>query len=195
MTAWRRPYPPDPGGLDPRLIKALSHPLRHRLLLRLNYGEASPAEMARELGVPVGRVSHHVRTLSRLGAIELVRTAPRRGAIEHFYRATMPAWFTDEDWAQVPASARRAIADQNLREVLRDIAAAGGAGFERADAHLSRLPLRLDAEAMAEVVALLNATLERVLAIQEASDRRAQDARVDTEAVILHFELPQSSDG
>jgi hypothetical protein len=32
-------------------------------------------------------VSYHVRILARLGLIELVRTTPRRGAVEHHYRS------------------------------------------------------------------------------------------------------------
>ena len=42
---------------------------------------------ADKLAEPLGNVSYHVRTLADLGLIELVRKVPRRGAIEHYYRA------------------------------------------------------------------------------------------------------------
>ena len=32
-------------------------------------------------------VAYHVRVLKKLGCIELVETLPRRGAVEHVYRA------------------------------------------------------------------------------------------------------------
>jgi DNA-binding transcriptional ArsR family regulator len=64
-----------------RLLNAVAHPLRHRVLAAIDEaGEASPKEVAATLGQPLGRVGHHVRVLARSGAIELVRTEPRRGA-------------------------------------------------------------------------------------------------------------------
>src|SRR5690349_11388114 len=99
----------DPGELDEGLLKAISHPLRHRLLSMLDGRTASPNELARELGMPLGRVSYHIRLLADLGAIELVDTQPRRGALEHFYRAVTSAWFGEGDWARLPRSARHGI--------------------------------------------------------------------------------------
>jgi DNA-binding transcriptional ArsR family regulator len=188
MPAARRPPAPGPDVLDPRIVKALSHPLRYRLLARLNAGVASPAEMARELELPIGRVSHHVRTLARIGAIELVRTRPRRGATEHFYRAAVPAWFTDEDWARVPASVRDAIGRQNVEQVVRDLVRAAPDGFRHPSAHLSFLPLELDDQGMQEISALLTETLSRVAAIESESVRRATEATSSTQLVLLHFE-------
>jgi DNA-binding transcriptional ArsR family regulator len=73
-------------ALDQRVVKALAHPLRVRLLARLRERIASPSELAVEVDEPIGNVSYHVRALADLGMIELVRTAPRRGALEHYYR-------------------------------------------------------------------------------------------------------------
>ena len=70
----------DPA-LDQRLIKALAHPLRERILQALNENVASPAQLARALDEPLGNVSYHVKILLECEAIELVRTAPVRGAI------------------------------------------------------------------------------------------------------------------
>ena len=53
----------------------------------LDGGEASPKELATQLGEKLGNVSYHVRILVRLGLIELVRETPRRGAVEHHYRS------------------------------------------------------------------------------------------------------------
>lgn len=72
---------------DQGLITALSHPLRASILTELDGGEASPKELAQTLDEKLGNVSYHVRILARLGLIELVRTTPRRGAVEHHYRA------------------------------------------------------------------------------------------------------------
>ena len=69
------------------MVKAFAHPLRLEILRRL--GErASPTELARRMGAPLGSVSYHVRVLADLGALQLVDQAPRRGAIEHYYALT-----------------------------------------------------------------------------------------------------------
>src|SRR5215213_7721310 len=75
-----------------RIAKALAHPLRARILQRLGERVASPNDLAAELGAPLGVVSYHVRKLRDYDCLELVRTEPRRGALQHFYRAT--AWPT-----------------------------------------------------------------------------------------------------
>jgi DNA-binding transcriptional ArsR family regulator len=67
--------------------KALAHPLRARILEALAGEPRSPNELAVEFGEPLGNVSYHVLVLRDLGMVELVDTAPRRGAVEHFYRA------------------------------------------------------------------------------------------------------------
>jgi DNA-binding transcriptional ArsR family regulator len=80
--------------IDRRLIKALGHPVRVRALEILNERVASPSELAKELAEPLGNVAYHVKILEENDAIELVRTAPVRGALEHFYRARIQPWFS-----------------------------------------------------------------------------------------------------
>jgi DNA-binding transcriptional ArsR family regulator len=82
------------ASVDPRLIKALGHPVRVRALAILNERVASPSELAEELGEALGNVAYHVKVLEENGAIELVRTAPVRGALEHFYRASIDTHIT-----------------------------------------------------------------------------------------------------
>src|SRR5919204_358189 len=80
MAEPEHPPTPEAGELDEALLRAISHPLRHRLLGMLDGRTASPNQLARELDLPLGRVSYHIRLLHDLGAIELVRTEPRRGS-------------------------------------------------------------------------------------------------------------------
>lgn len=73
---------------DARFAKALAHPLRARILEALaDAGELSPNMAAEQLGEKLTNISYHFRMLLDLGAIELLRTEPRRGALEHYYRA------------------------------------------------------------------------------------------------------------
>ncbi len=75
---------------DPRLLKALAHPLRARVLPLFTEEAVSPIQVARQLDADVRDIAYHVRVLRRLGYIELVETRRRRGALEHFYRAAEP---------------------------------------------------------------------------------------------------------
>ena len=61
--------------------------MRARILAILNERVASPNEIAEMIDERLPNVSYHVRALLDLGCIELVDTAQRRGAIEHYYRA------------------------------------------------------------------------------------------------------------
>lgn len=184
------------GEANDRLIRAIAHPLRHRVLVVLSESVASPKAVAERLGEPLGRVSHHVRVLAELGAIELVGTQPRRGAVEHFYRAVIRPWFDDEPWSRLPLASRRAVFGQNLHRLMSDIvAAARGTGFDHGQAHVSWTVLELDEAGMTAMAGLLKQTLERALAIQgEARERlEGQDAPLRTELGIVHFEPADSA--
>jgi DNA-binding transcriptional ArsR family regulator len=175
-----------------RLLKAVAHPLRHRVLTVIDEaGEASPKDVARALGEPLGRVGHHVRVLARLGAIVPTRTEQRRGATQHFYRSAVKRYFDDASAARLPRATRRALVGAYVRRLAGDAAAAaGGTGFDHPEAHLSYVLLDLDQEGMDAVAALLGQTLERVQEIKAESLERLGDAPplLRTEVGILHFE-------
>jgi DNA-binding transcriptional ArsR family regulator len=182
--------------LDESLIKALAHRLRWRLLEALiDRNEASPVELARSLDEPLATVSHHMRVLRDSRCIELARTEPRRGAVEHYYRPLLPAFFDDQQWEEVPAVLRRGLAGQVFTRTVSEAAAAGAAGaFDAPDAHLGRTIVELDDQGWRELSDLLADVLRRAQAIQERSDaRRRDDAGARTgELAILWFEVAES---
>jgi DNA-binding transcriptional ArsR family regulator len=181
--------------LDTRLLKALAHPLRERILeLITDRGEASPVELARELDQPLATVSHHTRVLRDLECIELVRTEPRRGAVEHYYRAVLRPFLDDEQWEQLSLVKRRGLAAQLLRRIFAEASAAGAqGGFDPAGAYLARLPVTLDDDGWRELSDALTELLSTAEAIQQRSDERRGDDGEDSAAVrrselaLLHF--------
>ncbi|HKB50394.1 MAG TPA: helix-turn-helix domain-containing protein [Solirubrobacterales bacterium] len=88
--ASRRRKKPD-GRRRANLICAIAHPLRRRILrLIADGGEScSPAQIARELGLPIGTVAYHAKVLWRFGAVEPAGEQQVRGAVEHFYDTTI----------------------------------------------------------------------------------------------------------
>src|SRR4051794_4895110 len=163
--------------LDERLAKALSHPLRQRILRRLNEGGVrSPNELSRELGDPLGNVSYHVRILRELDCVELVRTEQRRGALEHYYKATAQPWLDDKQWARLPAAFRRKTLGRTLSEILEAASdASQTGGFDDPGATVARVPLDLDEQGWRDLVKLLNDTLDAAVKIQaESQDRQGK---------------------
>src|SRR4051812_48882727 len=140
------PHAQRPPGetVEARIAKALAHPLRARILQRLGERVASPGELAAELGAPLGVVSYHVRMLRDYDCVELVRTEPRRGALQHFYRATRPRP-TVQRWRTLPAGLRKEAVGGTLQELVDELAAAADAGqLEDPDVVVLRTPLELD---------------------------------------------------
>jgi DNA-binding transcriptional ArsR family regulator len=188
-----KPLKPDRDITDPRLAKALAHPLRVRILGVLDEGVASPSQIAGALGAPLGVVAYHVRRLAALGFVELVSQSERRGAVEHHYRATDRPVVTNEAWADVPAVAKAAMVSATLAGVGDHVAAAAGTGgFDRSDAHLTRSPMVLDEEGWREVAARLDGLLQDLEGIASEAERRlAEDdhqGEIRATAVLMLFE-------
>ena len=182
-------------GVDQRLVRAIGHPLRLRLLTIFNERVASPSDLAAELGEPIGNVSYHTRILARLGCVELVRTKQVRGAVEHYYRAVVRPVFSDDDWAELPPSIRKSLAGAVLTEIADDMGASAKAGgFDRDDVHLSRTVLTLDAQGWQDLNEALQGVAERSLEIQAESAARLQsDGASDSEAAALVLMLFEPS--
>ena len=78
----------------PRELKALSHPLRVRILRLCGSSELTNKELASRLGVDPGTAYYHVRQLVDAGFLEPaeVRTGAT-GALEKPYRSTGRSWW------------------------------------------------------------------------------------------------------
>lgn len=182
-------------AIDQRLVRALGHPLRQRILQYLNErSPASPSEIAEALDESLGRVSYHVRILLDNVAIELVRTAQVRGAIEHFYRPLTRPMFDDAHWSRLPASTRRALAGQTAGWIFEDVGEAAARGaFEHPTVHVSRTLLELDDEAYTTLTARIAEVMEQALDLHAQTAARS-GASPDgdrelhrTELAMLHF--------
>jgi helix-turn-helix protein len=178
------------------LHRALSHELRVEILTYLTeHTTASPIEMSRELGAPVADVSHHVKQLVKYGCAEEVETKPRRGAVEHFYRATSRPVIDVEDMERMALPARRAFNGQVAQKVLGDLEDGFEAGTieARPDHHMTRVPLSLDAQGWSELLEMHRRALDETYEIQARSDERCANSGEKAtrfSSAQLCFELP-----
>lgn len=184
---------------DATLGATVAHPLRCRCLAILADRVASPAEIARELRLEVSNVGYHVSALAEAGLVEEVGQRPVRGAVEHFYRAVVrPITSTEEEaelsiderlsftrtiWSLIAANATTAIQARTL--------------VERADHHLTRVPLRVDERGWAEMGEAYMDLYERVYEIQAASaerlGERPDDPGISALSVLAFFETPEAA--
>jgi DNA-binding transcriptional ArsR family regulator len=79
------------GELSPdaaQWVAALNHPLRRSILRILGEQElASATDISRRTETRLGNVAYHVKVLTELEVLELVRRRQVRGAFEKFYRS------------------------------------------------------------------------------------------------------------
>lgn len=178
-----------------RLTKALSHPVRMRALAALSERVASPNELAKELEEPLGVVSYHVRQLLELDCVELVDTQQRRGAVEHYYRATTRPIF-ERDWDKLPKEVRTALSSGILAEIWRDVGRAltSGRFDDETGRHLSWTNLVLDDESWDAVNAKLTEVFEWALELQtESASRLSEGERsVTSKLVLMHYPAARS---
>ena len=168
----------------------MAHPLRARILQRLGERVASPGDLAVELGAPLGVVSYHVRMLRDYDCVELVRTEPRRGALQHFYRATARPNLDEDQWRTLPSGLRKELAGETVQELVNDLGAAADAGMlEDPEIVITRTPLELDERGYKKLNKLLARTLEQLYTIASESAGRTNEGAgaFPTEVAILHF--------
>jgi len=184
--------------IDLRFFKAISHEDRYLALHILNERVASPTEVAAELGITVSKASYHMRTLLRLGCAEIVEEVPRRGSTtEHFYRATHPSFFSDEDWVRIPRSMRESITGKQLTVIGRYISQALLEGtFEaRDDRHYSWMRMIVDEQGWGESMGILLDALERLQEVQAASRERLDEGEgvpISIAVLLMGFEALSS---
>jgi DNA-binding transcriptional ArsR family regulator len=191
----------DADPVDTRVVKALGHPTRVRILNVLRDRElASPVELSAELGIPLGTVGYHVRRLETLGFIELARRTQRRGAVEHHYRARQVLDDADADGAVAggPANVAAGRGAEAVAVTRAAQAALASGGFDAVLAHADRHMLTLDAHGRAELERVLTrweATVERIARTSATRIARAgQPPAHRCAAIVMCFELPAGLD-
>jgi Helix-turn-helix domain len=157
---------PDKDSQDSEMgwIKAIDHPLRKDVLAILQSEVSSPNRMANALKEPLANVSYHTKVLFESDCIELVKTVPRRGAVEHFYRAKPGVSLGSRQWQAVPASIR---GDMTVM-VLNDFMSRAFDALEKGTlhggdgGHLSARSLRLDEAAWKSLLEIVQEAEGRV---------------------------------
>jgi DNA-binding transcriptional ArsR family regulator len=168
-----------PVLVDPRLVRGLSHVLRQHILLATLQREISPKELSRALGEGLSQVSYHVKVLREDcdGLIEQTRTEPRRGAVEHYYRASAKTLLPASAWRRLKKGLRAIVGAGLASDLFNDLADALKAGkLQGAHDHIARTPLVLDTEGQRNVKAIAERATKEVEDEQHAAAARMAKA-------------------
>ncbi|HEY7950636.1 MAG TPA: winged helix-turn-helix domain-containing protein [Solirubrobacterales bacterium] len=181
------------SGVDQKLVKALAHPLRVEILMILNERMASPNELSKELEEGLSQVSYHVKVLKDFDCIEMVKTEPRRGAVEHYYRATSRAFLADRDWKHLPDSIKPGVSASVFESMVADVVGSMQTGKfnKRDDVHMSWTPGVIDEQGWDESTDLVNETLEKIMKIHSGSAKRlarSGEEGIPATVVLMNFE-------
>ncbi len=192
--------PPIPFSV--RLAKVFADPLNLKIVTELNMREMSPSQFHDEFGG--GSVPHLDRRFKKLvgiGWLKKIREETgkrRRGATEHFYRATGPAIFDNRSWSEIPDAVKVTFSWRTFEQLAERVQEAMSAGtFDaRPERHLSWSLLLLDQLGWERATAGADALLE-VLFDEESTAklRIAQSGEKPILATIAlaAFESPRDS--
>jgi DNA-binding transcriptional ArsR family regulator len=94
-----------------RVLRALNHPIRRRVMRVLVDGPGSATTISQVIGMDPGVVSYHLSQVlaKECDIVELFDSVPRRGAVEKFYRLKLHALSEadpGEEGGAAPASRR-----------------------------------------------------------------------------------------
>jgi hypothetical protein len=186
-----------------RLAKVFAEPLRIRIVAKLNTREMSPKQFHEEFGGgSLSRVCRHFELLVDYGWLYLTRTETggrRRGAVEHFYRATGPAVFDLDIWSDLPLSMKEMVSVRIFEEFSEQVKAAMAAETmdARDDRHFSWTPLRLDQEGWEKVIARIEAMFQFLFEEQKDADARLAETGeepIPMTVALAAFESPEDTE-
>ena len=185
-----------------RVSKVFADELCLEIVAETNLREMSVRQFHEEVGgAAVEGIRRRFRMLEEIGWLCRVnekRGGKRRGAIEHFYRATGPAIFDNAAWAEVPDSVKATYSWRTFEQLSDQVRTAIDVGtFEaRTDNHLSWSLLRLDQQGWERVAAEVDALFTVAYGAREdAKLRMASSAEqpITTTLALAAFESPKDA--
>jgi len=192
-------YVKAPDFVSERLAKALSNPVRVKILDELNRRAMSVTQFVRaHPQYSHSRIYGHFRTLEKLECIEFVEVksgGKRRGGRERFYRATARSLFDESTWARLPESLQNRITSGVFSTYIDRVAEATKAGTidTRPDRHFTWQDPYFDEQAWNETIEEVDALFHRIPIRQaEAADRLAKsnEEPIPVTIALACFESP-----
>jgi DNA-binding transcriptional ArsR family regulator len=166
------------SGIDRRLIRVASDPVRLQALTFLNERSAGASEVAAELEVSLSTAGRHLDAMHDDGLIEVVGEVLTRGAVEPRYRALVRTLWDDEEWALFNQEEQKRLTGWIVDMVTADAREAieKGTYTRRQDAHASRTTPMVDEQGWKELCGILDDALHAIFAVEAGSAERLAES-------------------
>jgi DNA-binding transcriptional ArsR family regulator len=174
-------------SIEEVLSYAVSHRIRVQVLTVLSEGVFSPDEIAKIIGEPTSRVSHHIKEMLDAGSIELAKTRRVRNAVQHFYRAIEMPFYTDQEVAAMTSHQKQVTFGLALQTIMAEVMAAFWAGKMVGDPRvwLTSSWFNVDQQGREEIADEQARSWERIREIEAAAISRCADSGEEPFSVIV----------
>ena len=166
---------------------AFGHRIRVEVLSILNEGTYTPDQLARIVGEPLNKVSHHIRELHDGGSIELAYVRKARNADQHYYRAVeMPFYSDDAVWRMTPHQ-RQVSAGLVLQNMIAEAMSAFWAGKIRDDRRtwLAWRWFNVDRQGRQDIADEQQRSWDRMREIEAESTNRRVESSEEAKSIIV----------
>jgi DNA-binding transcriptional ArsR family regulator len=189
-----------PAYVDERLARALSNPVRVKIIDTLSKRTMSVSQFVRALPeYSHSQAYRHFRWLEAEGFLEVVDRktgGERRGATEYFYRANVRSLFDQEAWARLPDALKNKVTGTTFSTYINRVAGAIEAGTidTRPDRHFTWSDPVFDQQAWDETIDEVEALFNRIpVRSKEAAKRLAQtdEEPIPVTIALACFESPK----
>jgi DNA-binding transcriptional ArsR family regulator len=166
---------------------AIGHRIRVQCLVILSEGVFTPDEIARIIGEPTNKVSHHIKELVDAGSIELAKTERVRNTLQHYYRAVEMPYYSDEEFAQMTSQQKQVTLGLALQQIMAETMAAFWAGNMVIDPRVwvTQRWFNVDAQGRNEIADEQAESWERIQGIEARSINRCAGSGEEAESVIV----------
>lgn len=103
---------------------AVSHRTRVHILIVLNEGTYTAAQIAEIIGEPLNNVSNHIRELLDAGSIEVATVKPKGNLLQHYYRAVELPFYSEEEAEAMTPEQRQVTAGLVVQSAAAEVMAA-----------------------------------------------------------------------
>lgn len=154
-----------------RLLHALNHPLRRRILTALTQGPASATILADLLEAQLGNVAYHLCKVlfERCDVVSLVQLNPRRGAMEKVFMLKPGVFVGAIDWPGIPGPLRsglRGLALSSFQSAAVAALEAEGEDPKAASVYMCR-PVSVDENGQHEIGEAIKEFTAKVTAVED----------------------------
>lgn len=117
-----------PKAIEEVVQFALGHRIRVHILILLNDGIHTAAQLATAIGEPLNNVANHLRKMLEDGSVEVAREERKRNVTQYWYRAVEIPYYSQQDAEAMTAVQRQMTAGAIVQSGSAEVMAALYAG-------------------------------------------------------------------